>query len=599
MSLFVIVAFLLPLFVLPITPDMHEYNKMVLFILASIILFFIYSTSSIIKARFLVRFTPVTLALLAVGIFSIISLFLQTPNKITVLTTPLSTTTLLAGFLFYFFGLQFLDTKGKILVLVAFLFSALLTAVFTLSSFIGILPYALVTPAGSLLPTAIFLASSALYCLCKLVLLLTGQKEHAWGRSVMVFFFLALVVFVFTLTLLLYHLVFDQRPILLPYRFGWSIFAELLKNPRTLLLGIGPSNFTTAFTLAKPASINGTNLWNVIFTSSSSFLFTLASETGLLAALAFIAFMALMIRNGIRAFISRGSKLSEYATLIFLFVVQVLLPSSMTIYAATIIVALAVSQESKAGSFSIHRLGRLRYGLLLIPLTITVSLFYLIAQSYLAEVYFKRALDALAKGQGGDAYNHLRAAIGKNPAQDRYRVVFSQTNLAIANSFATQPDTSEDDKQKIPRLAQQAIDEARMGVSLNRTNALVWENLATIYGNLINFAQGADGWAIESYKQKLQLDPKNPATRISYGGLLLQLKRYEEAEGVFQEAVDLKPDFANGWYNLGFAQSRQGKTTAAGQSYQKALSYTQAGSKDYAKIQEQMQLGKEGSPPIP
>jgi len=67
---------------------------------------------------------------------------------------------------------------------------------------------------------------------------------------------------------------------------------------------------------------------------------------------------------------------------------------------------------------------------------------------------------------------------------------------------------------------------------------------------LINFAQGSENWAQESYKQKIALDPVNPNSYLVLGGLYLKLNKYEEARNILIQAVNLKSDYATSHYNL-------------------------------------------------
>ena len=105
-------------------------------------------------------------------------------------------------------------------------------------------------------------------------------------------------------------------------------------------------------------------------------------------------------------------------------------------------------------------------------------------------------------------------------------------------------------KREITKLIQQAIREAKVATVLNPTSAAYWENLAQLYRNLINFAEGSDQWAIAAYQQAITNDPINPRLRVNLGGLFYALGNYEAAIRRFENAVNLKPDYTNGYYNL-------------------------------------------------
>ncbi len=224
----------------------------------------------------------------------------------------------------------------------------------------------------------------------------------------------------------------------------------------------------------------------------------------------------------------------------------------------------------------------------LIPLLLIVSVAitsYLIGRSYLAEFYFKKSLAALAKKNIKETYDNQRLAIIANPFIERFRISFSQTNLLIANSTAQkaaqQPNNqqltinnkysdvlSSQDRQTISQAIQAAIEEGKAVVRLNDQKASNWENLASIYRNLINTAEGADTWAISSYQRALVLDPQNAKYRVDLGGVYYLLKNYGEARRLFEQATVLKPDWPNAHYNLAWAYFQKG-------NYKKAISSMQ------------------------
>lgn len=68
----------------------------------------------------------------------------------------------------------------------------------------------------------------------------------------------------------------------------------------------------------------------------------------------------------------------------------------------------------------------------------------------------------------------------------------------------------------------------------------------------------------------LHINNNNALTLTKQGNTFLQLQRYEDALGVYEQAVNLKPDYAQGWYG-------QGKALFGLKKYQQALeAYDQA-----------------------
>jgi predicted Zn-dependent protease len=153
--------------------------------------------------------------------------------------------------------------------------------------------------------------------------------------------------------------------------------------------------------------------------------------------------------------------------------------------------------------------------------------------------------------------------------------------LALANALAANPDLSDQDQATVSQLVQQSIREAKNAIAIDPNNAIYWTNLAGIYQQLINLAEGADQWTIASYQQAATLEPTNPALALSLGGVYYSLKTYGEAINWFQRSVNLKPDFANGYYNLAIAHRDAGDYAQAAGAMQAVLGLVEADSGDY------------------
>lgn len=592
-----IFVFLFPIFFLYITSESYEYNKMALLVITVVILLILFTLKIVHERRFAVLTGTFGLPLFFLSGLAVISTLFQSPNLSVSLTTPLSTTTIVSGFVLYLLLINILtDDTGKQQLTSIFVFDAVLLCLYVIFMYTGILPKNSFTPAGSLLATAIFLSIITVYLLSKLVVHILSEdpeEEHLpeitdsirkLKSNFFLLHFLSLLLIGGTTIFLTIQLATGQKFLILPFSFGWHIFGEVLKDPRSFFLGIGPANFLTAFTFAKPLAINNTPFFNIIFTSSSSFLLNLATEAGAIAAIIFfiiIIKVIKMIKNGYILFI---------LPLLFSLILQIFLPSNMSVFILTIILLAFASEKKHLLSIDLTFMGKSVYSILLPSIIITILVTYFGGRVYLAETIYKQSLDALVNNRGSDAYNLQIQALNLNPYLDRYHVVFSQTNLALANSLASQKDISGEDKQRIPHLVQQSIDHARTAVTLYRTNVVNWDNLARIYASLTTYAKDADTWAETSYQQKIQLDPINPNARLSLGGFYLQMQKWNMAENVFLAAISLKPDFANAHFNLAVSYRHQKKFTEAYKELQISMALVSPNSTDSAKVKEELDL---------
>lgn len=593
--------FLYPLFFLTVTSESYEYNKLFLSVAVSLILLFLFILKSAANRIFVVTRTTFGFLLTCLALLSLLSLLFQSPNIVIALTTPLSTAAMLAGLVIYFVTVNSLTKPQKTFATYLLVIDAVLLAAYVIFLYTGLLPKSNFTPAGTLLSTLIYLIIMATFLTSRIVSLFIRQdtKHTETARSAkdlevdtetanpVIFHGFALIPVIAALALLIFHHLTDQNPAILPYNFAWATLMEVMKNIKSLALGIGPSNYLTAFTLSKQTTFNASPYWNMYFTSASSYVLTLATEIGIGAGIVFILILLKAVRGFIRLHRQRefgDARYSLFITLITALVMQLLLPSTGVIFLTTIFL-LAFTGDKKTFLYvDLGALGKLSYLLLLPVIIFILFISYFGGKFYVADYYFKKSLDALVNGDAGTAYTWQGKAIGLNPYIDRYHIAYSQTSLAIANATASKKDLTDADRQNIPKLVQQSIDHARSAVSLFRTNISGWDNLAKIYASLVNFASGSDNWAIESYQQKLILDPVSPMNHLSLGGMYLTMEKYPEAEFQFRQAISLKPDFANAHYNLAYTLRQEKKYDEAYQEMKTTVSLINPLSDDAKKL---------------
>ena len=205
----------------------------------------------------------------------------------------------------------------------------------------------------------------------------------------------------------------------------------------------------------------------------------------------------------------------------------------------------------------------------------------------------KKSLDALNKNDGNKTYDLMRKAISQNGRVDRYHVLFSQVNLALANSIAQNPkgengQLSDDQRNSVTQLIQQAISEAKAAVALNPSRSENWALLADTYRSVMAFAKGSDKFAIQSYNQAIALDPINTKLRLSLGGVYYALGDYDSAIDTLKLAVLTKPDFANARYNLAIAYRDKGETEKAINEMTIVLSLLDKDSQDYKLAKKEL-----------
>jgi tetratricopeptide (TPR) repeat protein len=201
-----------------------------------------------------------------------------------------------------------------------------------------------------------------------------------------------------------------------------------------------------------------------------------------------------------------------------------------------------------------------------------------------ADVNHRAALNA-ASNNALVTYNSLRESERLNPYIDLYHTDLAQTNFALANSLAaskgpTQASPSgsltDDDKRTIQTLLTQSINEARYAVALSPRNSANWEILGSIYRQITGVAQNALVFSLDAYGHAIVQDPRNPVLRLNVGGIYYSAKNYELATRFFTDAANLKPDYANAYYNLSITLRDKGDLQNAVLAAQQVVSLLQS-----------------------
>jgi tetratricopeptide (TPR) repeat protein len=223
---------------------------------------------------------------------------------------------------------------------------------------------------------------------------------------------------------------------------------------------------------------------------------------------------------------------------------------------------------------------------------------YGLYRSYSSEHIFYSSLQKAKENNGTQTYNMQIKAIQANQYISRFHLIYSQTNLALAISLTNAinqsgdketPEQKTKDQQLVAQLIQQSIREAKLATTLNSQSVLAWENLARIYNQLIDTAQGADTWTIASYNKAIELDPYNPILRLELGSVAMKKKQYTDAITLFQKSASLKQNYANAYYNLAYAYKENGDMSNAINALKMTQSLLDTTSSDYAKVSKDIE----------
>ena len=561
-----ILFFLFPLFMLTATTDAFTLPKQIILGGVTLLIVILFGINSILKGQVIIKRTPFDLPIL---IFTIV-VFVSTLFAVNRADSIMAFVPFFLSVLSYFAIINTVREKSSALLLATSLIAgAVVVSVLEVLTFfkIYVLPFAFTKTEvfntfGSLLdqllylfmllPLVIYLASPVLKLIRK------RSTEDASPMSYVTDIKNSPVPFAASVIVILVGIVFTgyllvKTPpqsgglLMLPYETGFQTgFAALSQDTgrvfQGFMFGSGYGTYITDFTRFKQPSFNqNTTLWNLTFFRSSSFALELLATAGVLGVLSFLFLLFKIVKN---RFVLSIMFLSVFASIV--------LPFSYSLIAIFFIL-LGIAASFRATSSKAHSEGfsdvelqlvALQKGLIafdptpsrhknkILPsifvalIAVVVGLIGYFAGRYIiSDTLFQESLVAASQNNGSLTYEKQASALAIFPYRDAYYRIFSQTNLALANSLASQQpqgtNPSAEVQQTILTLIQQSINAGRTSVTYGPQTMLNWQNLASIYRSLIGFGQNADQFAILANQQAATLDPNNPQEYITWAEYII------------------------------------------------------------------------------
>jgi tetratricopeptide (TPR) repeat protein len=375
------------------------------------------------------------------------------------------------------------------------------------------------------------------------------------------------------------------NPVILPWSASWSIALDSMRSVRHALVGVGPDNYSDAFTQFKPNWLNTTPWWNVEFTQGSTLSLSIIVTHGLLGFLAWLYLTFVLLKNARHYW--QTSPVATSLTLAGLALAWLTPPTTfmMGIWAVCLAYLFAetkhlyptLEEHSSSATWkplsafystntkALHITKTSLVGLLGLTLT------FFTAQLIRAEVALFQANKQTLKGDIVQLYESQKSAISIFPYNNTARRQYALTNLAIASAVSNKADITEEDGKKIAVLVQQAIREARAAVLIDPKKAQSWETLGDIYTNFIGTMDNSDTLALEAYRQAIAYAPANPTLYIKLGGVFYRQGSFNEALISFEQAARTKPDLANAYYNAANTFKQLNDIPGATAAYQQTL----------------------------
>lgn len=600
------------LFVLPISDNFLFQTKYYTFIFGTLLLGLLYVLYSLKRGAVEVVLSPFTGALTVFGGAVLASTFFTSNYPVESLLGFGGI--YLASILFVIFSGTTIDTSVVKKIIPTFsITAAVLTGLAAIQLF-GFGPANIVNQVTSLtIPENISfsVASSAFIALQVIALALVAivveivHKKHISKVSA-----ITLPILVIGLAIHIWAIL-PGKPaeVLLPsWEASWSVALDTIRTPRAALIGMGPDSYVNMYTRFKPIWMNDRPDWAISFAQGSNMPLTLLATTGFIGLISWLVLGYVAYRAMKLSHTQDGRVL---ATVLFgTFVLQLFIPTNIVllILQSMLMTGVILSERSKFGVLKFQALAMtiekkiaeaipavsrqtslpiyITSGVLLITI---VALGYMAGRSYAASMASFASNTALAENDAVAVYEKQQRAVALNPYLDVYRRQYAATNLLIAMSLSQKTDATEAEQEQVAQLLQQAVREAQSATLLDQYDVQNWAILAQIYQNMVGAVEQADQFAVQAYVQAIQNDPTNPNLRVSVGGIFLSQEQYQDALSLFNQAIELKSDHQNAYYNAAFTLKQLQALPQAKQAYEALLSLMDPTSEDYAQVTAELE----------
>jgi hypothetical protein len=616
-SLLLATAGLLPLVLLPLGENLLVDSKMLFLFVVATIVFGLWAASTVVRKTLQVTLSPFFFPLLLLAGSVLLSSFFQQ-------IIPMNQLLGFGGVYLSFvvialLGPTILPKNAHKLFLPILFIPTLLLALTAAAEVVGVGPSRIInmmlpfsfpsSPLFSLSGSPLIAAEFLSMVLGAVVVALVTSRSVAIKRPVLMIVGIAALVGV----MINGQTVLQQKnsPYTTPFGVSWSITTDMLKSPLSAIIGVGPDNFSTAYLVFKPAWMNLTSAWNISYIQASNLYLSVFVTLGLVGLAAWIWLTFQVVKYFRKA--SPEAKPIAAVVLIALIIELLLPPNAIVLGIQALAIAFWVLAEKKTfkniemHTFTVHitesesevqKVPRNSQFLVYVSTAVCVALLGLVIWGlgrYIIGQHF--AFNAVVGSARKDAlavYTNQQQAVRAYPYSPAFHRNYSGTNMLIALNLSSRPNLTDQEKQQVVGLVQQAINEGKVATSIQPSYSLNWLNLARIYTNLVGTVQGADTWAMSAYAQAVTTAPTDPILHLEAGGLLYRLNQPQQAVQIFEQTVSLKPDWPNAYYNLGAAYKLNKEPEKAVAAYQQAITLLKDSPEEQKHVQSDLeQLQKE------
>lgn len=365
-------------------------------------------------------------------------------------------------------------------------------------------------------------------------------------------------------------------------KLSWEIAKESLKE--NLFIGSGPATYGYNFSLFRPQIYNMQPLHTLRFTQASGLIFEAISTAGLLGTIALIIFLLTFVSVGFYLLTQKKEKGKLLSLGLWSMVIVLLVASLTTQFNGALMIisvlmasfTLAVLQyESEADDAYLHLsfASSPKYALALAFVFLVVSAGVAFTFSFIGKAFWADRLAAQSLQTGlGDAQGieKMTRAVQLMPYESQYRRFLGQIYLTMATQELSKPE-SERDVELLKNYVISANDFAKMSRQMSLNDVVAQETYAQVLENSL-FVSGISEETLKSVEKAYQdasaLEPHNPYYYIKLGQIKKTLANaakdenqktlIDDAQKLFQKAIDEKSDLQIAYYNKALTQEVSG-----------------------------------------
>jgi len=206
--------------------------------------------------------------------------------------------------------------------------------------------------------------------------------------------------------------------------------------------------------------------------------------------------------------------------------------------------------------------------LVLVTVLLVGSFLYISADNH----YLKARLVT----QGQTRVDEVQKAIALNPFNDMYRAELGLAYTDLVVTAITEYASGGSQDPALKAVAQAQFDKAEAAlldvidfVPSEYDNYVFIVSLYNLGAEYLDASYAEK--AVEYGEKGVEVEPYGPAVRFQLSRALMSLDRYEEAREHMQTAVDLDPNYADGWMLLGEIERTLGNLESARDAFSTAL----------------------------